>query len=35
MKGISYLTNLISFCEEAIGWVDEGGALDVVYLNFR
>jgi len=29
------VTNLISFCEEVVGWVDEGRAVDVVYLDFR
>ncbi|PKU36582.1 rna-directed dna polymerase from mobile element jockey-like [Limosa lapponica baueri] len=33
-KGKSCLTNLITFCDEMAGWVDEGRAVDVVYLDF-
>ncbi|GAB0182767.1 mitochondrial enolase superfamily member 1 [Grus japonensis] len=33
-KGKSCLTNLIAFCDDMTGWVDEGRAVDVVYLNF-
>uniref|UniRef100_A0A8C3CYS9 Reverse transcriptase domain-containing protein n=1 Tax=Cairina moschata TaxID=8855 RepID=A0A8C3CYS9_CAIMO len=34
MKGRSCLTNLISFYDKVIRWVDEGKAVDVVYLDF-
>uniref|UniRef100_A0A8B9VYB8 Reverse transcriptase domain-containing protein n=1 Tax=Anas zonorhyncha TaxID=75864 RepID=A0A8B9VYB8_9AVES len=34
MKGRSCLTNLISFCDKVTRWVDEGKAVDVVYLDF-
>ena len=34
MKGKSYLTNLISFYDQAIHLVDEGEAEDVVFLDF-
>ena len=34
-KGKSYLTNLINFCDEMTGLVDEGRAVDIVYLDFR
>ncbi|PKU28055.1 rna-directed dna polymerase from mobile element jockey-like [Limosa lapponica baueri] len=34
MKGRSYSTNLISFCDKVTCLVDEGKAVDVVYLNF-
>jgi len=35
MTGSSYLTNLISFYDQVTRLVDEGKAVDVVYLNFR
>ena len=34
MKGRSCLTNLISFCDQVTHLVDEGKAVDVVYLDF-
>ncbi|KAK4832250.1 hypothetical protein QYF61_021602 [Mycteria americana] len=34
MKGRSCLTNLISFCDKLTRLVDEGEAVDVVYLGF-
>jgi len=34
MKGKSCLTNLISCCDQVTHLVDEGKAVDVVYLNF-
>jgi len=34
MKGRSCLTNLISFYDQVIRLVDEGKAVDVVYLDF-
>ena len=34
MKGRSCLTNLISFCDKVTRLVDEGKAVDVVYLDF-
>ncbi|GAB0176867.1 mitochondrial enolase superfamily member 1 [Grus japonensis] len=34
MKGRSCLTNLISFCDKVICLVDEGKAVNVVYLDF-
>ncbi|GAB0206062.1 mitochondrial enolase superfamily member 1 [Grus japonensis] len=33
-KGKSCLTKLIAFCDGMTGWVDEGRAVDVVYLVF-
>ena len=34
MNGRSCLTNLISFCDKVTHLVDEGKAVDVVYLDF-
>uniref|UniRef100_A0A8B9ELZ8 Reverse transcriptase domain-containing protein n=1 Tax=Anser cygnoides TaxID=8845 RepID=A0A8B9ELZ8_ANSCY len=33
-KGKSCLTNLIAFYEDITGWIDDGKAVDVVYLDF-
>ena len=33
-KGKSCFTSLIAFYDGMIGWVDEGRAVDVVYLDF-
>ncbi|PKU48350.1 rna-directed dna polymerase from mobile element jockey-like [Limosa lapponica baueri] len=33
-KEKSCFTNLIDFCDAMTGWVDEGRAVNVVYLNF-
>ena len=34
-KGKSCLTNLIAFYEDVTRWIDDGKAVDVVYLDFR
>jgi len=33
-KGKSCLTNLIAFCDGMASWIDEGRAVDVVFLDF-
>jgi len=33
-KGKSCLTNLITFYEDIAGWIDDGKAVDMVYLDF-
>lgn len=35
MSGKSCLTNLTAICKEMTGLVQEGRAVDVVYLHFR
>lgn len=34
MKGKQCLTNLMTFCDEMIGLVDDGRAVNVVFLTF-
>ena len=34
-KGSSCLTNLLEFYEAVSDWVDEGKAVDIVYLDFK
>ena len=34
-KGSSCLTNLLEFLEAVSDWVDEGKAVDTVYLDFK
>ena len=34
-KGISCLTNLLEFYEAVSDWVNEGKAVDIVYLDFK
>ena len=34
MKGTLRLPNIISFYDRVTGWVDEGKAAEVVYLDF-
>ncbi len=34
-KGRSCLTNLLEFYEAVSDWVDEGKAVDIVYLDFK
>ena len=33
-KGKSWLTKLITFYDVMTGWIDEGRAMDIVYLDF-
>ena len=35
LKAKSCLTNLLCFLEEITKWVDEGPAVDVIYLDFQ
>lgn len=35
IKGKSYLTSLIAFCDEATTRMDEGRAMDIVYLDCK
>lgn len=35
IKGKSYLTSLIAFCDEATARMDEGRAMDIVYLDCK
>ena len=34
-KGSSCLTNLLEFYEAVSDWVDDGKAMDIVYLDFK
>ena len=34
-KGRSCLTNLLEFYEAVSDWVDEGKAVDIVYVDFK